>query len=48
MHGYARFLIGDQKFGYESFNGYIFDPRVWFGKGSFVPTESDLRDRILV
>lgn len=48
MSGYACLLLADKKAGYLPFNGWLFDPRVFFGKSSFISTEIDLRERILV
>lgn len=35
MDGYARFVLAGREFGYEPFHGYLFDPMVSLGSGSF-------------
>lgn len=36
MSGYAKFVYAKKEFGYLPFHGYIYDPRVYLGSGSFV------------
>jgi hypothetical protein len=35
MSSYARLVIAAKEFGYSPFHGVIYDPRVYFGSGSY-------------
>ena len=35
LSGYLKLTIAAKEFGYRPFNGFLFDPRVFFGKGAF-------------
>lgn len=34
--GYASLVLAANEFGYKSFHGWIYDPRVFFGAGAFL------------
>jgi len=47
MSGYAKFVFAKKEFGYLPFHGYIYDPRVYLGSGSFVENGQKLVDTFI-
>lgn len=48
MASYARLTISAKEFGYQPFHGYLFDPRLYFGKNAFIMNGKDLVEKLLI
>lgn len=48
MASYAKLVISGKEFGYQPFHGYLYDPRLYFGRGAFIATGQELVDKLVV
>jgi hypothetical protein len=47
MASYAKLVIAGKEFGYYPFHGWLYDPRLYFGKGAFISTGQQLVDSLV-
>ena len=44
--GFATVVFGGKEFGYLPFHGWLFDPRVFLGTGSFISDSTKLAEMV--